>query len=79
MLSPTGRKDGIEDTYFDLGQCWMWTTLVAHKGNDDSYQALNPKEWKQIVEATDPEQIVAAVKAMFADKYCPDRERKVEA
>lgn len=76
MLSPNGMKYVIEDTYFDLGQCRMWTTLVAYKGNGDSYQALYSKEWEQIVEATDPEQIVTAVKAMFAYGECPDRERK---
>jgi hypothetical protein len=41
----------IENTYFDAGQDWMWTTIIV-KDEDDcgrSWQALCPRDWELIV------------------------------
>lgn len=40
----------IEDIYYDLGQDWMWTTVVAYNLKDGgSFQCLNPREWAEII------------------------------
>lgn len=39
----------VDDVYFDLGQNWMWTTIVAEK-NDDFYQVLCPRDHGLITE-----------------------------
>ena len=39
-----------KDTYFDAGQDWMWTTVVAYNLREGgSFQALNPRDWSEIV------------------------------
>lgn len=47
----------VEETYYDCGANWMYTTLIAHdpkeKGILASYQALNPRQQKMIVFGTD--------------------------
>lgn len=45
----------VETCYFDAGQGWKWTTLIAHDLRMDpggvlsSWQALSPKEQKAIL------------------------------
>lgn len=40
----------VEDIYFDMGQNWMWSTIVAYNDRDgSSFQALNPRDWKEII------------------------------
>ena len=43
----------IENTYFDVGQNWMWTTIIVNKTNCNSclnsYQLLNPADHERIV------------------------------
>ena len=47
----------IETTYFDVGQNWKYTTLIAHNPNESgilsSWQALNPKQQKLAVYGSD--------------------------
>lgn len=50
LLCTNGYKFDVEDTYFDFGQNWMWTTIIAKKDNDDSYQVLSPREHELITE-----------------------------
>ena len=38
----------VQDTYFDFGQGWKWTTIIADK-RGDIWQALNPRDWEEIV------------------------------
>jgi hypothetical protein len=42
----------VEDLYFDYGQNWMWTTIIAHKENErgGGWQALTPKNQERVVE-----------------------------
>ena len=39
----------VQDTYFDFGQNWMWTTLVAEENDGDSWQMLSPREWGLLI------------------------------
>ena len=41
----------IENTYFDFGQDWMWTTIIVkdEKNQRRSWQALSPRDWELIV------------------------------
>lgn len=43
----------IENTYFDFGQSWKWTTIIVYKLNCssclNSYQLLNPVDHEKIV------------------------------
>ena len=53
----------VEDCYFDFGQNWMWTTLIAHDTTKDpsnilsSWQALSPKDQEYVIEQNE-EQLV---------------------
>ena len=41
----------VEDLYFDYGQNWMWTTIIAHRQNErgGGWQALTPKNQERVV------------------------------
>lgn len=45
----------VEDTYFDVGQDWKWTTIIAHRRDMDpgsvlaSWQALSSKDQTNII------------------------------
>ena len=41
----------VENTYFDYGQDWLWTTLIAHTADGHSYQALSPREQENLLTA----------------------------
>ena len=44
----------IKKVYFDMGQNWMWTTfIVTDEDTDEEWQAMNPKEWLEVVNETD--------------------------
>ena len=44
----------IKKVYFDMGQNWMWTTfIVTDTDTDEEWQAMNPKEWLEVVNETD--------------------------
>ena len=47
------RYFSVEDTYFDYGQDWKYTTIIAHNPSAgsvlSSYQALTPKNQEQIL------------------------------
>lgn len=66
------RTYTVEDTYFDLGQNWKWTTLIAHtpetagtKPCTDSYQAVNPKEWSDIASACTSDNLMRAIASVL--------------
>lgn len=52
-ISPNGYRYEVEDCYFDYGQEWMWTTIIAHNDADTGllsrWQAIDPKEWDRII------------------------------
>lgn len=44
----TNLKCWVQDTYFDFGQDWMWTTIIANDGKYQ-YQLLSPAEQELIL------------------------------
>ena len=70
--SPKHYQYYVDVTYFDFGLNWEWTTIIC-KGDDFSFQALNPAEHEAIVDAFAADTIIETVDAVFADKFCPDR------
>ena len=61
----------VEDTYFDLGQNWMWTTIIAYDPDCfcGSYQALCPRDYEKILYSLD---IPATVAEIRTDKWWRD-------
>ena len=44
----------IKKVYFDIDQNWMWTTfIVTDEDTDEEWQAMDPKEWLEVVNETD--------------------------
>jgi hypothetical protein len=48
--SPNGATYDVREVYFDLGQDWMWTTIVRRGFYD--CQVLCPRDWNSILAAT---------------------------
>lgn len=61
-----GTRYHISDTYFDYGQGWRWTTIIATKPDGSHYQALNPRDHARIITAPDT---LAMVREIVADRY----------
>ena len=70
VKSPRGYQYHVEDTYFDFGQDWKWTTIVREDSTWGGVQALNPRQQEEIILA---DNIEAAVDAVFEDEWCTDR------
>ena len=52
--SPDGYRYYVGETYFDLGQGWVWTTILCDSGSPwgDS-QALTPAQQEEIILSKD--------------------------
>jgi hypothetical protein len=61
----------VEDTWFDYGQNWMWTTIIAYDPDSftGSYQALCPRDYEKILYSND---IPATVNEIRSDKWWRD-------
>ena len=80
--SPNGWKYRVEDTYFDYGQDWWWTTVICHKsdkgGTLDAYQALWPAEQEKLLLCDgSAESIDKIADEVLHGKFCPDVKRGV--
>ena len=64
----------VGDTYFDLGQDWMWTTVLC-RGGWSSYQALSPREQEEAILAKSDAELEKIADSVLSDKYCPDKKR----
>lgn len=73
FMSPNKVYYKVRDVYFDYGQNWMWTTIIAERPDRTEWQALNPAEWKKLMLAETVDDIVATVKAIGHDKFNPDK------
>lgn len=73
--SPNGYKYKVEETYFDFGQGWKWTTVICECGDSwGGYQALNPAAQERVLNSDGSlEALNEIVNDVLADKYCPDR------
>lgn len=47
-LSSDNTLYALENVYYDFGQNWWWTTIVAIRLYDDSYQVLSPKNMEDL-------------------------------
>lgn len=57
----------IGTTYFDYGLDWLWTTIIAYKKrSNDSWQYLNPRDWSDIINAENSEDIKNAINKAIA-------------
>lgn len=72
--SPNKYVYYVGDTYFDLGQDWMWTTVLC-RGNWSSYQALNPREQEEAILANSDAELEKIADSVLSDKYCPDKKK----
>lgn len=70
-LSPNNAKYIVTDVYFDLGQDWMWTTIVR-KGYKEC-QVLSPREWGAIIFADNAKQLGEATQDIIDDKWFGDK------
>ena len=75
-FSPNGFSYTVDEIYFDFGQDWWWTTIVANRQNGklwDSWQALSPRQWERILMSETPQEIAEAVEDVMNGKYNPDK------
>lgn len=64
--STKGTIFTVKDCYFDLGQGWMWTTIIATRPDGDHWQVLCPRDHERILTSHD---IPATVHEIMTDKY----------
>ena len=71
-VSPKHITYTVEDTYFDFGQDWMWTTIIAHDPTSHfgSYQALCPRDYEKILLTDD---MLTTLSEVRADKWWSDK------
>lgn len=68
--SPKGIRYTVDNTWFDYGQRWMWTTLIATRPDGIDYQALCPRDFEKILRSGD---IPATMEEIRSDKWWMDR------
>lgn len=72
-LSPNGWRYGVEETYFDFGQDWKWTTIICNNGgNFGGYQALSPAAQERVILSTVAE-LPTVCAEILQGKFCPDK------
>lgn len=73
--SPNHWRYVVSDTYFDVGQKWMWTTVIR-QGDTSTGQAFTSAWQKKILSAETFKEIDEIVNQYFADKYCYDKKKE---
>lgn len=66
--SPNKCHYEIEDIYFDVGQDWLWTTIV---NKTKGCQILSARQWESII--LDKVDIEIMEEEIFTDKYSQDK------
>ena len=69
QLTDKGTRYTVEEIYFDLGQGWMYSGIVAHSRNGRHWQAVNPRQYADILLTDNVEEVC---KHIVADKYWYD-------
>ena len=69
-VSPKHITYTVEDTYFDFGQDWMWTTLIARRPDGVEYQAICPRDFEKILLTDD---MLTTLSEVRADKWWSDK------
>ena len=62
----------VKDVYFDYGQDWRWTTIIADTGSH-TYQAINPRDWERIISAETVKDLCEAVEEVQNGKFFNDK------
>ena len=70
QLSTKGTQYTVEDIYFDIGQGWMYSGIVAHSPDGTSWQALCPRDYESVLLSND---IRKTCEEIVSDKYWYDR------
>ena len=65
--SPNKHKYCVKDVYLDIGQDWMWTTII---NITVGYQVLSPRNWFDIVNGVSVSDIV---KELTTGTYWQDK------
>lgn len=75
LLTATANRTvyKVDETYFDYGQGWKWTTVIAYRDDGGTWQALNPREHGLITDVGTVEAISEAVCLVRDSKYNPDK------
>ena len=68
--SPNGYTYYVGETYEDYGADMRWTTILCNGGNWGGFQALDPREWDELV--LFEKDLDEFAKEHFADKWCAD-------
>ncbi len=77
QLMTTYSKDGtlysVGETYFDFGQGWKWTTILAENNSPahsycSTWQALYPRQWEKILKAETPKKLAEIVEDILMEK-----------
>lgn len=71
-LSPNGATYAVEDTYFDYGQDWMWTTIIRHGFRE--CQVLDPSEWQAVVSCDSFSELEEVIDRIRNSRYFSDKE-----
>ena len=59
----------IEEVYFDYGQNWIWTTIVATRKTDGSHwQMLYPPIWEEILMANHDSELEQIADSIIANQ-----------
>ena len=69
QLSPNGTRYTVEDIYFDVGLNWRYSGIVAHRRDGASWQALNPRQYEDVIQSMD---IRKTCEGIVRDKYWYD-------
>ena len=71
-VSPKHITYTVEDTYFDYGQRWTWTTIIGHDPSSHfgGYQALCPRDYEKILLTDD---LLTTLSEIRADKWWRDK------
>ena len=77
VFSPKKFTYYVDETYFDYGQDWKWTTILC-EGNDygsciNTWQALSPRQQENIIMADTPNAMADAVMGVFNGDFCVDK------
>ena len=74
-LSPNGVEYEVGETYFDFGQDWIWTTILAYEKDSvfGGYQAINPRDWESVIMAENENDFAKVVSVIRNNKFFNDK------
>lgn len=73
-ISPNEYRYEVEETYFDYGQDWSWTTIITYNDEKgDSWQCLTPREWEYVVTAETLADLLVTAEQITSGKYWLDK------